>query len=95
MTRRRGVLLTLAAFAVFSGTDALVKLSAQSLPAPQVTLLVTVAAFVSLGAHAVVTGRVRRLLPRLSDCGGLGRGPFPVQPDHLGLPLRRPSVFCP
>jgi S-adenosylmethionine uptake transporter len=62
--RRRGVLLTLAAFAVFSGTDALVKLSAQSLPAPQVTLLVTVAAFVSLGAHSVVTGRVRRLFPR-------------------------------
>lgn len=61
---RRGVLLTLAAFAVFSGTDALVKLSAERLPAPQVTLLVTVGAFILLCGHAVVTGGVTRLLPR-------------------------------
>lgn len=64
LNNRRGVLLILLAFAVFSGTDALVKLSAEHLPAPQVTLLVTIAAFVLLCGHAALTGNVRRLFPR-------------------------------
>lgn len=64
VNNRRGVLLTLVAFAVFSGTDALVKLSAEHLPAPQVTLMVTIAAFMLLCGHAIVTGRVGHLIPR-------------------------------
>jgi S-adenosylmethionine uptake transporter len=64
LNNRRGVLLTLAAFAVFSGTDALVKLSAEHLPAPQVTLLVTLAAFILLCSHAALTGGLSRLFPR-------------------------------
>lgn len=64
LNNRRGVLLILLAFAVFSGTDALVKLSAKHLPAPRVTLLVTIAAFVLLCGYAALTGNVRRLFPR-------------------------------
>lgn len=64
LNNRRGVLLILLAFAVFSGTDALVKLSAEHLPAPQVTLLVTITAFALLCGHATLTGNVRRLFPR-------------------------------
>lgn len=57
-------MLTLLAFAVFSGTDAIVKLSTARLPAPQVTLLVTIAAFVVLCLYAALTGNTRRLMPR-------------------------------
>ncbi|MBW8319327.1 MAG: DMT family transporter [Arenimonas sp.] len=64
LSNRRGVLLILAAFAVFSGTDALVKLSAERMPASQVTLFVTIAAFVLLCGYALVTGSIRRLFPR-------------------------------
>ncbi|WP_157790663.1 hypothetical protein [Agrobacterium albertimagni] len=56
--------MTLVAFAVFSGTDALVKLCAERLASPQVTLGVTFAAFLLLCAHAVATGGLSRLLPR-------------------------------
>ncbi|PYB77436.1 EamA/RhaT family transporter [Rhizobium wuzhouense] len=64
LDNRRGVVLTLLAFAVFSGTDAIVKLTAVRLPAPQITLLVTLAAFVVLCGYAAVTGHMRRLIPR-------------------------------
>lgn len=64
LNNRRGVILTLVAFAVFSGTDALVKLCAERLASPQVTLGGTFAAFLLLCAHAVATGGLSRLLPR-------------------------------
>jgi S-adenosylmethionine uptake transporter len=60
----RGAMLVLVAFAVFSATDAIVKIMAAAIPAPQVTFLVTVTALVLLLLHAVVTGRTRRLMPR-------------------------------
>lgn len=60
----RGALLVLAAFAIFSATDAIVKIMAVAIPAPQVTFLVTAAALVLLLLHAFATGRTRRLVPR-------------------------------
>lgn len=60
----RGALLVLVAFAIFSGADAIVKIMAGAIPPPQVTFLVTVAALVLLLAHALATGRLRRLVPR-------------------------------
>lgn len=60
----RGALLVLAAFAIFSATDAIVKIMAVAIPAPQVTFLVTAAALVLLLLHALATGRTRRLVPR-------------------------------
>jgi S-adenosylmethionine uptake transporter len=60
----RGALLVLLAFFVFSATDAIVKIMAGTIPAPQVTFLVTVAALILLLVHAFATGRVRRLVPR-------------------------------
>ena len=60
----RGALLVLLAFAVFSATDAVVKIMAVTIPAPQVTFLVTVAALVLLLLHTFTTGRGGRLMPR-------------------------------
>ncbi|OOG72922.1 EamA family transporter [Sinorhizobium sp. A49] len=60
----RGALLVLAAFFVFSATDAIVKIMARTMPAPQVTFFVTIAALLLLLAHALATGRLRRLIPR-------------------------------
>nr|WP_173422514.1 DMT family transporter [Ensifer adhaerens] len=60
----RGALLVLAAFFVFSATDAIVKIMAGKMPAPQVTFFVTIAALLLLLVHALVTGRLRRLIPR-------------------------------
>jgi len=63
-SNHRAVLMVLCAFAVFSGTDALVKLLAQSFPVPQVTFMVTLAALVIVVGSAVVTGRGSTLWPR-------------------------------
>lgn len=52
------------AFAVFSGADALIKLLAIDLPAPQVTLITTVVGLVLLLAYAAVRGRLGDLVPR-------------------------------
>ena len=60
----RGALLVLLAFFVFSATDAIVKLMAVTIPAPQVTFVITVAALVLLLGHALATGRLHRLVPR-------------------------------
>ena len=60
----KGALIVLVAFFVFSATDAIVKIMAGTIPAPQVTFLITVTALILLLVHAVVTGRVRRLIPR-------------------------------
>ncbi|WP_455274330.1 DMT family transporter [Rhizobium herbae] len=60
----RAALIVLCAFAVFSGTDALVKLLAQSFPVPQVTFMVTVAALVGIVGSAGLSGRVGTLWPR-------------------------------
>lgn len=60
----KGALIVLVAFFVFSATDAIVKIMAGTIPAPQVTFLITVAALILLLVHALVTGRVRRLIPR-------------------------------
>lgn len=60
----RGALLVLVAFAVFSATDAIVKIMAGMIPPPQVTFLVTAAALVLLLVHALATGRIHRLVPR-------------------------------
>ncbi|MCR6497883.1 DMT family transporter [Shinella sp. CPCC 101442] len=60
----KGALIVLVAFFVFSATDAIVKIMAGTIPAPQVTFLITVAALILLLVHALATGRVRRLIPR-------------------------------
>jgi S-adenosylmethionine uptake transporter len=60
----KGVLLVLVAFAIFSANDAIVKVLAAGMPAPQVTFLVTVAALLLLLAQAGFTGRLHRLVPR-------------------------------
>ncbi|MBB4186431.1 S-adenosylmethionine uptake transporter [Sinorhizobium terangae] len=60
----RAALVVLLAFAVFSGTDAIVKVLAAGIAAPQVTFLVTAAALLILFCHAGVVGRLRRLVPR-------------------------------
>lgn len=60
----RGALIVLVAFSIFSGTDAIVKIMAANMPAPQVTFLVTVTALALLFLHAFVTGRLHRLVPR-------------------------------
>lgn len=59
----RGAVIALLAFAVFSGADALIKLLAVDLPAPQVTLLTTVVGLVLLLAYAAARGRLRHLVP--------------------------------
>lgn len=56
--------IALLAFAVFSGADALIKLLAIDLPAPQVTLVTTVVGLVLLLAYATARGRLRDLVPR-------------------------------
>uniref|UniRef100_UPI003F497FD5 DMT family transporter n=1 Tax=Ensifer adhaerens TaxID=106592 RepID=UPI003F497FD5 len=63
-SNRRGALLVLAAFFMFSATDAIVKIMAGTMPAPQVTFFVTIAALLLLLVHALATGRLRRLIPR-------------------------------
>lgn len=60
----KGALIVLVAFSVFSATDAIVKIMAGTIPAPQVTFLITATALILLLVHALVTGRVRRLIPR-------------------------------
>lgn len=59
----RGILIAIIAFAVFSGTDALVKVLSSGVSAPQVTLMVTLAALAALVAYAAATGQLRLLLP--------------------------------
>jgi len=56
--------LGLAAFAVFSGADALVKLLTERLAVAQVTFMVTLSALILLCAHAGLTGAGGSLLPR-------------------------------
>ncbi|MEP9374231.1 DMT family transporter [Mesorhizobium sp. KR1-2] len=63
-SNNRAALFVLSAFAVFSGTDVIVKLLAEGMPAPQVTFLVTAAALLLLFAHSFSTGRGPRLVPR-------------------------------
>lgn len=60
----RASLLVLTAFAVFSGTDAIVKLLAIELPVAEVTFLITAVAFFLLLLGLVVRGNVHRLVPR-------------------------------
>lgn len=60
----RAILIVLVAFAIFSGTDATVKLLAVHLPVPQVTLMVTVVALVLCIARSLWSGDRRDLLPR-------------------------------
>ena len=60
----RGAVLVLAAFSIFSATDAVVKIMTAAMPAPQVTFLVTAAALALLLLHALSTGRLHRLVPR-------------------------------
>ena len=61
-TRAAGIALL--AFAVFSGADALIKLLAIDLPAPQVTLATTVVGLLLLLAYAGARGRLRDLVPK-------------------------------
>lgn len=60
----RGALLVVVAFFIFSATDAIVKIMAIGMPAPQVTFLITSAALALLLVHAFATGRSHRLVPR-------------------------------
>jgi S-adenosylmethionine uptake transporter len=60
----RGALLVVVAFFIFSATDAIVKIMATGMPAPQVTFLITVAALALLLVHSFATGRAHRLVPR-------------------------------
>ncbi|RFZ87687.1 DMT family transporter [Shinella sp. WSJ-2] len=60
----KGALIVLVAFFVFSATDAIVKIMAGTIPAPQVTFLITATALILLLTHSLVTGRFRRLIPR-------------------------------
>jgi S-adenosylmethionine uptake transporter len=60
----RAATLGFMAFAVFSGTDVLVKLLAERFQVPQVTFMVTVAALLLLGAYAGATGSIGSLVPR-------------------------------
>ncbi|MDX0650638.1 EamA family transporter [Sinorhizobium medicae] len=52
------------AFAVFSGTDVLVKLLAKRFEVPQVTFMVTLASLALLAVYAGVTGTAASLRPR-------------------------------
>lgn len=56
--------IVIAAFAVFSGTDALVKLLSADFRVPQVTFMITLAALLLVGGRAVVTRGVDELVPR-------------------------------
>ncbi len=60
----RAALVVTCAFAAFSGTDALVKLLAQTFPVPQVTFMITVAALLIVIASAVLSGGGKALWPR-------------------------------
>jgi S-adenosylmethionine uptake transporter len=60
----KAALIVVCSFAIFSGTDALVKLLAQTFPVPQVTFMVTVSALLIVVASAVVSGRGKELWPR-------------------------------
>jgi S-adenosylmethionine uptake transporter len=59
----RAAAIALLAFAVFAGADALIKLLAIDLPAPQVTLVTTLVGLVLLLAYATSRGRLRNLVP--------------------------------
>lgn len=56
--------IVIAAFAVFSGTDALVKLLSIQFRVPQVTFMITLAALLLVSGRAVVTRGVGELVPR-------------------------------
>jgi S-adenosylmethionine uptake transporter len=58
-TRAAGIAVL--AFAVFSGADALIKLLAIDLPAPQITLITTIVGLALLFAYAAARGRLRNL----------------------------------
>ncbi|RVO57912.1 DMT family transporter [Sinorhizobium meliloti] len=60
----RAAALGFLAFAVFSGTDVLVKLLAERFEVPQVTFMVTLAALAMLAVYAGVTGTTASLRPR-------------------------------
>jgi len=60
-TRAAGIAVL--AFVVFSGADALIKLLAIDLPAPQITLITTIVGLVLLFAYAPAMGRLRNLVP--------------------------------
>ncbi|PST18815.1 EamA/RhaT family transporter [Mesorhizobium plurifarium] len=60
----RAALLGFLAFAVFSGTDVLVKLLAERFDVPQVTFMVTLAALALLAVYAGITGTTASLRPR-------------------------------
>jgi S-adenosylmethionine uptake transporter len=59
----RGAAIAVASFAVFSGADALIKLLAIDLPAPQITFMTTAVGLVLLFAYALAKGTVRNLMP--------------------------------
>jgi S-adenosylmethionine uptake transporter len=61
-TRAAGIAVL--AFAVFSGADALIKLLAIDLPAPQITFITTIVGVVLLFAYAAVRGQLLNLVPR-------------------------------
>ncbi|MBY3488949.1 DMT family transporter [Rhizobium laguerreae] len=63
-SNRRAAGTAILAFAVFSGADALIKLLAIDLPAPQFTLITTIVGLMLLLAYAAARGRLRDLLPR-------------------------------
>ena len=56
--------IVIAAFAVFSGTDALVKLLSADFRAPQVTFMITLCALFLVAGRAVFTRDVGALVPR-------------------------------
>jgi S-adenosylmethionine uptake transporter len=60
----KAALIVLVAFAVFSGTDAMVKLLSARLAVPQVTFMITATALVLLGLQSAVKGTGRSLVPR-------------------------------
>lgn len=60
----KAALIVLCAFAVFSGTDALVKVLSARFPVPQVTLMITVAALAFLVVSSLASRRGQALLPR-------------------------------
>lgn len=60
----KAILIVLLSFAVFSGTDVIVKLMAEDLPVTEVTCLVTAFALAFSLAQGLAAGRARDLLPR-------------------------------
>lgn len=60
----RAILIVMLSFAIFSGTDVMVKLMAEGVPVAQVTFLITAVALVLSVAQAVIGGTPRDLVPR-------------------------------